>query len=80
MVRIEGIDQERDQRLHDEDAGAHEHEQLYARRDEAAPVEIVAAAAECDAHSASVRRRKRRVKEYGSLWLGVCDSAIVKTL
>ena len=50
MVRKEGIDQEGDKRLHDEDAGAHEHKQLYTRCDEAAPVEIVAAAAECDAH------------------------------
>ena len=53
------LGEESDECLHHKDAGAHQYNEFYARCDEAAPVEIVAAAADCDAHSVSVRRAQR---------------------
>src|SRR5580704_15691388 len=50
------------QGLHQEDARAEDHQQLDAGRDEASPVEVVAARAERSRHMGSLRRWNARVK------------------
>src|SRR5260370_25219010 len=60
---VYGRAQQKRESLEQENARAHKHNELYARRDKTSPVEVVAPAAERRTHAFSLRRGNASVKE-----------------